>query len=458
MIPEPGQDRHFNNERHFPITERKSQEIIAFRAGHEIDVGHFIKLARSLASRLPQRQYVFNLFTNRFDYLLGFCASVIAGQCTLMPPNKLQSTLDELIQSYPDSYFLEISELSETLSAIPPATGGDTAPDDEIPLIPAGRLCAIAFTSGSTGKPRPNPKYWATLRDGSFGNVELLLGNAADRVNIVATVPPQHMWGLETSILFPLFANVTISERTPFYPLDIAEAVASMPAPRALVSSPVHLKALLDSGVSVNGLERIFSATAPMSTELAQSLESRFDTRVFEVFGCSESGILAGRHTARESLWRLSELFELEAGNDGVLVKAGHLPEDVVLQDIIEMRGKNRFAWLGRHQDMVNIAGKRGSLADLNRRLLAVPGVADGVVFKPSDDSERLAALVVAPQLRAKDVLQALKKEVDSVFLPRPVCMVPSLPRQETGKLANAAVLALYESISMTKHPEPGTS
>jgi len=459
VITEPGQDRHFNNERHFPITYRKSQEIIALRAGHEVDVGHFIKLARSLASRLPRHRYVFNLFTNRFDYLLGFCGSVIAGQCTLMPPNKLQSTLDELKQTYPDSYFLESSELSEAVSAAEsPTTVGDLAPGDEIPLIPADQLCAIAFTSGSTGMPSPNRKYWETLRTGSFGNVALMLGSAVDRVNIVATVPPQHMWGLETTILFPLFANVTISDRTPFYPLDIAEAVASMPAPRALVSSPVHLKALLDSGVKVCGLDSIFSATAPMSAELAQALEHHFGTSVFEVFGCSESGILAGRHTARESLWQLCDLFELEVREEGVLVKAGHLPEDVKLQDIIEIRGNNRFAWLGRHQDMVNIAGKRGSLADLNRRLLAVPGVVDGVVFKPDGDSERLAALVVAPQLRAKDVLQALKKVVDSVFLPRPVYMVPSLPRQETGKLANAAVHALFEEIAVTKHPGQGAS
>jgi len=296
------------------------------------------------------------------------------------------------------------------------------------------------------------------LRTGSFGNAALLLGQTTGRLNVVATVPPQHMWGLETSILLPLFANVTISDRTPFYPQDIADAVASLPAPRALVSSPVHLKTLLNSGVSITGLDRVFCATAPLSAELAQSLEKRFGTRVFEVFGCSESGILAGRQTARESLWHLCDLFELEAGETGVRVKASHLPDDVLLQDIIEIKGKNCFEWLGRHQDMVNVAGKRGSLADLNRRLLAIPGVEDGVIFKSSDDSERLAALVVAPQLRSADVLQALKTVVDSVFLPRPVYMVPALPRHETGKLPHADVMAMFEQISRTRRSYPGTA
>jgi acyl-coenzyme A synthetase/AMP-(fatty) acid ligase len=446
-------------QRHFPITERGSEETIAFHAGEEIDVGQFIEQAKTLASRLPKHRYVVNLCANRFEYLLGFCASVIAGQCTLMPPNRLDNTLEELSQLYPDSYLLGDGEYSdEFVDGKDVSSEADKILIDEVPLIPADQLCAIAFTSGSTGMPSPNLKYWETLRVGSLGNVELLLKDSGQRLNIVATVPPQHMWGLETSILFPLFANVAISDRTPFYPQDIVEALESVPAPRALVSSPVHLNALLKSGVSFMGLKGVFSATAPMSKELAQLLEERFDTRVFEVFGCSESGILAGRHTAKETLWHLSALFELEVNLGGVLIKAPHLPADVTIHDIIEKTDENHFKWLGRHQDMINIAGKRGSLTDLNRRLLAIPGVIDGVVFNPKSESERLAALVVAPQLTTSAVLDALKPVVDSVFLPRPIYMVSTLPRQETGKLANSAVVKLFEDRLKANKPNSETA
>lgn len=447
-----------NNQRHFPITDRRSEEIIAFYAGKEIDVGQFIEQAKTLASRLPKHRYVVNPLTNRFEFLLGFCASVIAGQCTLMPPNRLDKTLEELSQLYPDSYVLGDTEFSDGLiEGKDPDREADKIPGDEVPLIPADQLCAIAFTSGSTGIPAPNLKYWKTLRVGSHGNAALLLKDTGQRLNIVATVPPQHMWGLETSVLLPLFTNVAISDRTPFYPQDIVEALKSIPTPCALVSSPVHLNTLLKSGISFLGLDRVFSATAPLSMELAQSLEKRFETEVFDVFGCSESGILAGRHTAKETLWHLSELFELEVKADGVLINARHLPAEVKIQDIIEKIDESHFKWLGRHQDMINIAGKRGSLADLNRRLLAIPGVIDGVVFKPRYKSERLAAFVVAPQLKAADVLDALRLVVDSVFLPRPVQMVSTLPRQETGKLANSAVVKLFEDISKAKKPNPET-
>jgi len=445
--------------RHFPITDRKSDEIIAIYHGEKIEVGQFLTEAKALASRLPNNKYAFNLSTNRYEYLLGFCASIIAGQCTLMPPNRLDNTLKELAQQYPDSYTLGTSGFSyqEIENGTFRGKPGEFQNDDN-PLIAADQLCAVAFTSGSTGKPSPNPKVWHTLRAGSFGNIALLLKNTGERLNIVATVPPQHMWGLETSILFPLLTNVTISDQTPFYPQNIAEAIRSLPTPRALVSSPVHLRALLKSGVSLPGLDHIFSATAPLSTEIARLLEKQFETRVFEVFGSTESGIIAGRYTTTETNWHLSELFELEVGKTGTLIRAEHLPGVIEIHDIIEKIDEHSFKWLGRHQDMVNIAGKRGSLIDLNRRLLAVPDVTDGVIFSPETESERLVAMVVAPNLKPADIVDALKPVVDPVFLPRPVYMVPALPRQETGKLASSAIRRMYEDILKKKRQQNETA
>ena len=188
--------------------------------------------------------------------------------------------------------------------------------------------------------------------------------------------------------------------------------------------------------------------------ELAQGLEHQFKTQVLEVFGCTESGILACRQTATETFWQLSDLFELDVRKDGILIQGEHLPEEVVLQDVIRKVSDSQFEWLGRHRDMINIAGKRGSLTDLNRRLLAIAGVVDGVIFKPSDTNERLSALVVAPELGSTDILRELKSEVDPVFLPRPVYMVPSLPRQETGKLANKEVMKLFKNLARAKNPD----
>ena len=55
----------------------------------------------------------------------------------------------------------------------------------------------------------------------------------------------------------------------------------------------------------------------------------------------------------------------------------------------------------------------------------------------------RIAALAVAPGLDEHAILDALRAAIDPVFLPRPLRLVERLPRNETGKLPHAALLAL---------------
>jgi acyl-coenzyme A synthetase/AMP-(fatty) acid ligase len=288
-------------------------------------------------------------------------------------------------------------------------------------------------------------------------NADLLLDPSVRQLNLLATVPPQHMWGMEMSILLPLFARTAVSHRTPFFPQDVADALAALPEPRALISSPVHLEALVKSGVTLADVSAIFTATAPLSAELAAALEERFNTKVTDVFGCSETGVLAARRTSRGTNWRLSDGFRMVTVPDGTLVQGSHLPEDVMIPDIIEIGAGNEFRWLGRHQDMINIAGKRGSLAELNQRLNAMPGVNDGVIFMP-ENNDRLAAMVVAPGLSAEEIRRYLGARVEAVFLPRPICLVTGLPRQETGKLARKAVLELFERLSRARKPRDMSS
>ena len=383
-----------------------------------------------------------NLHSDRYRYLRAFCAAVIAGQCTLMPPNRLAHTLSQLAETYPDSYI--IGEEGDE----PPISGVSGA---AIPAIDPEQLCAIAFTSGSTGVPKPNNKFWRTLEDGARGNARLLLGPDVGELNMVATVPAQHMWGMEMSIMLPLFAPVAISDKTPFFPQDIVDALNELPAPVALVSSPIHLETLLRSGVKPRMLDRIFTATAPLSRKLAANLETTFTTRVQDVFGCSESGILATRNPATEDLWNYADFFELDATQEGIRIRADHLPEDVLMPDIVELVGDRQYRWLGRHTDMVNIAGKRGSLADINNRLRELDGVVDGIVFARDEEPAHLAALVVAPGMDVSDILSQLKTRIEPVFLPRPMYKVDMLPRQETGKIAIKAVMDMFNQIRASK-------
>ena len=116
---------------------------------------------------------------------------------------------------------------------------------------------------------------------------------------------------------------------------------------------------------------------------------------------------------------------------------------------MVETQDDGRFQLRGRQADLLEIAGKRASLGDLTRRLLAIPGVVDGVMLQldARDDRgvSRVAALAVAPTLDEAAILRALRESIDPVFLPRPLKCVPALPRSETGKLPRAALLDLLQ-------------
>jgi len=218
-----------------------------------------------------------------------------------------------------------------------------------------------------------------------------------------------------------------------------------VPAPRLLVTTPIHLQALVRDMAELPALAAITSATAPLSRELASEAETRYGAPVVELFGSTETCVIAHRRTTHERTWHIYPDVALRPQPDGTLVDAPYFGQPVLLQDVVELLPDRAFHLCGRNADLVEIAGKRASLADLTRRLLALHGVTDAVALQLDEEDgsgvRRIAALVVAPGRSESALLEDLRHAVDPVFLPRPFRRVDALPRNETGKLARAAVL-----------------
>jgi acyl-coenzyme A synthetase/AMP-(fatty) acid ligase len=251
---------------------------------------------------------------------------------------------------------------------------------------------------------------------------------------------------MEFSVLLPLIAGMAVHAARPLFPADIARALGELPTPRVLVSTPVHLRALVESPQQFPQADLIVSATAPLDRELAQAVEAKLGGRLLEIFGSTETCAFASRRTAQDELWTLHDGVQLESTAEGTLVAAPWNRQRILLQDHVELHSAREFRVQGRNADLIEVAGKRASLADLTRRVLALDGVRDAVVFQPGAESvatiRRLAALVVAPGLTAEQIHDRLTASVDPAFLPRPLLLVDALPRNELGKLPRAALLA----------------
>jgi acyl-coenzyme A synthetase/AMP-(fatty) acid ligase len=431
-----------------PLIRGPWGRMIAFRAGNGVDTAAFLADVLALAADLPAGSAAVNLCEDRYAFLVAFCALAATGRTNLLPPSRTPQAVADVLAAHPGAFVL--SECA--VEPQPPrffqfALGKAMAVKAKaIPCIAAEQIVAIGYTSGSTGTPKANPKSWGGFCASTARNALLLGMTDFERpVHLLATVPSQHMYGLETSVLLPLLAACVMGAARPLFPADVARELRDLPAPRTLVTTPVHLRALVQDATVLPPLHQVVSATAPLPRELAVLAEDRWHAPIVEVFGSTETCVIAHRRTAHEEAWHLYDGISLRPQPDGTLVEAASLHEPVLLQDIVELFHPGQFRLCGRSNDLLEIAGKRASLGDLTRRLLALSGVEDGVIFQLDADSagvRRLAALVVAPERCELELIAELRQAVDPAFLPRPLKRVTCLPRNETGKLPRCALLA----------------
>ena len=419
--------------------------VFAYRGGAVIRVEQFLHDTLQLALKLPNKGCVLNACADRYRFCVGLSAALVRHQVTLLPPNQTEDMLERLQSRYADVYCL--TDAAQTTGSLPtiafphlPAfDGGKPA----IPLIPASQPAVLMFTSGSTGDPLPHEKTWGTLvASGSAEGERLGLAGAT----VLGTVPAQHMYGLESTVLMLMQAGLAMHCGRPFYPADICDALDSIPRPRALVTTPIHLRTLVSETTAVPVVDTIVCATAPLTPQLAALAETRFAGTLYEIYGCTEAGQVATRRSVETPEWQALPGIRLRQDERGTWVQGGHVHEEVLLSDMIELRGRDRFLLHGRNADLVNIAGKRTSLAHLNYHLNSIEGVRDGVFVVPEEIGDavpRLMAFVVAPGVARETVLEALRSRIDPAFMPRPLSIVPALPRNATGKLPHAALQAL---------------
>jgi acyl-coenzyme A synthetase/AMP-(fatty) acid ligase len=256
------------------------------------------------------------------------------------------------------------------------------------------------------------------------------------------------MYGLESSMLLALQNGLSLVAERPFYPADICARLEALPRPRCLITTPVHLRTLLAEAAVLPAVEFVLCATAHLAPQLASEAEARFDAPLYEIYGCTEAGMVASRRTTEGAAWHLLPGVEMRQDEQGSRVHGGHVEIEAPLSDLIERNADGTFTLHGRTADLVNIAGKRTSLASLNHHLNSIAGVKDGVFLMPDDGDgavTRPLAFVVAPGLRSDEILGALRNSVDAVFLPRPLYFVDELPRNTTGKLTRDSLLRLKQ-------------
>jgi acyl-CoA synthetase (AMP-forming)/AMP-acid ligase II len=449
------------------LASRDLDAPLAWRRGVPVSGHTYLADVARQAVRLPAQGPLVNLCNDRYAFAVALGAALVRGHASLLPPDARPETMARLREAHGDPVAitdepsLDVSGLARVLVPHGVATPADDPdePVDTTAPVPAfaGDLHAVSLlTSGSTGVPQPHAKQWRTL----VGDVAAAAGPLArwlgrpslTGLTLVATVPVQHSYGLESSALLAMLGGAAFDSGRPFFPADIVEALESVPRPRVLVTTPFHLKTLMLSGLAIPPVDLILSATAPLSPQLAAQAEQATGGVLVEIYGSTESGQVASRRPTESEVWETFGDIRVRArsadatdgqGAEQFLFEGDFIPQPTPMADILELLDDRRFRLLGRSNDLIHVAGKRSSLGHLNHHLNSIPGVVDGAFWLPEEVADgivRPVAFVVAPSLSPAAVVAALRPRIESVFVPRQVVQVHSLPREGTGKLTARAL------------------
>ena len=452
----------------WPLLDPFDPEAAAFwsRRG-PITAGRILARAAELAQRLPARPLAANYCGERDRFAVALLAIWMRDQTAVFPADRSERSYSLLAGEASELYCLTEEPLpfADVTGIVVEGDPALSAEGVTPAAVAADHPAVKVFTSGSTGKPSVNEKTWGMLVAGGKSIPPMIDLDRFQRPSVVATVPSQHMYGFELSIMNVLQGGASAHVERPIYPADIARCLEEVPPPRVLTTTPVHLRALVESAVTLPAVDQVVSATAPLSETLAAAAEDRIGAPVWEIYGFTEAGSVAGRRTTQTRDWRLRADFRArdESGREGggrerggrQYVDWSAFDRRIPFPDVVELLDSNRIRLHGRAQDTVNIAGKRASLAGLSALLQEIDGVEDGAVWLPTEDEgagkvARLVAFAVAPGRSAEAIRRELRKRTDPAFVPRQVFLVDSLGRNATGKLPQESLRRLA-----ARHLEP---
>lgn len=396
-----------------------------------------------------------------YGFLVALLALWHCGKIPVIPGDRREHLLEEqrdffdgVISDIPLSVScpLIVSRLDSPMATAPlPAMAADA------------RL--ILFTSGSTGRPMAVTKTLRAMTTETGWLAALLRDrwpvgpdDPPDRCRLVSSVTHRHLYGLSCGIFLPMSLGIPFALEMARYPEHLIRLCARHPV--LFISSPALLTRL-DRALPAPRCLGVFSAGGPLPWPAARQAEQWLNTTLTEIYGTTETGVLAWRRRRREAdLWqpfgdvafhaaerRVRATSALIAGDDGLW-----------LDDRLEFSARGQgFQLAGRDDRVINIEEKRVSLGAIEQRLTALAEVAEAVVVPLLKNGRHTlgAALVLSAAGRAAQATGSLPALVTScrrrlatwlepMAVPRYWRIVDAIPRTARGKYDQERLTALF--------------
>ena len=343
-------------------------------------------------------------------------------------------------------------------------------------------VCMQPYTSGSTGR----PKGVLLTHHGQIWNSDVLrqaIGAGPDERGLVA-VPLYHKNAMVGTVKPFLLAGGSFVILNGFDPVQVIEAI-ERDRVTFMTGVPAMFKMILAqsselAGRDVSSLRYVICGSAEVPEELSSEFEAVFGAPMAESYGLTEGGPVPVVNQRGDPLKRGScgksfpgcdvklvaedgttevedgEVGELVTRNPGLAAGYWKRPESTREKfrdgwlhtgDLMRRDGDGYYFFMGRRDDMINVAGENVYPKEVEDLLLRHPEIRDAcVVPAPHEVKGRVPVAFVVPESNELD-----EAEVKRFALahgapyahPRRVFFREALPLGGTGKVDRAALTRL---------------
>ena len=397
--------------------------------------------------------------SDKVEFLCIVLALWRMGKIPVIPVNTLDSTLrsveletDCFVGEFSGRSYLPPCDLAEH------ATNIDRIKDDYQPVA------LIMLTSGTSGAPKAIYKTFDQI-NAELKMLEEHWGESLKNTITIGTVSHNHMYGLSFLLLWPLTTGRAFFNQDLIY-LEQLHLIRQFDI--TLISSPTHLESVPETLDLQKSIKMVFSAGAPLSALAARNSREKMGAVVMDIFGSTETGVIAYRDQAVSAHWRPLNGISVK-NSDGRL--AVNSPAAVkgswyVTDDLCEIFQDNEFSLLGRSDKVIKVGEKRISINAIELRINDHPWVVKvralqlnkhknrvGAVIQLTSDGS--AVLIDQGKLAiCRELISLLKKDIERIGWPRYWRFVSKFPINQQGKTTNQELEILFDKEARPRLPE----
>lgn len=319
-------------------------------------------------------------------------------------------------------------------------------------------ISVVKLTSGSTGKAKAlfftDSEMVADAR-----NLIKCMGIREDDTNL-GVIPWGHSYGLG-SIVYPLLLQGTcVAWTNTAFPSEIAKVCREARC-TLFPSVPTVLRALTISDCVTKDFESLrltISAGSKLDPGLAREFKTKFEKGVHNFYGSTETGGICFDRTGEAALSGNSvgepikgvSIIEGRSNRFYVASRAVYsygnrkstadgLPM-VLMADFGGLNSEGQLVLEGRARSVLKIGGRRINPIRLEKRLKAIKGVSDALVFSIFRNGEEVLACALESSLSREEIRPFLKEVLGVRDRPKKWIVYESFPVTSRGK-TNIAVI-----------------